>query len=61
MQELTTKLILGLWMVLDPSIFSILTSLVASIYFLSMLKVNVIDKKYNGSWKQYFKSILKKR
>ena len=31
----------------------------ASWYFVAMLKMNVVDKKHNGSWKQYFRAIIK--
>lgn len=31
----------------------------ASWYFIAMLKMNVIDTKHNGSWKQYFKAVIK--
>ena len=62
MQEAMIKsvFVLGIWFWSQPSFFSIITSIVASIYFLSMLKVNVIDKKYDRSWKNYIKSIFKK-
>lgn len=44
-----------------PNFFSILLSIVGVIYFLSMIKVNVVDKKYKGEWKLYFKAIFKFR
>lgn len=28
-------------------------------YYIAMLKQNVVDKKHEGSWKSYFKSIFK--
>lgn len=34
-------------------------SVVGTVYYLSVLKVNVVDVKFNGSWKRYFKSLLK--
>lgn len=52
---------IALLLVSTPNLFSILASLAATIYFLSMLKVNVVDQKYNGSWGSYFKSIFKKK
>jgi hypothetical protein len=41
-------------------VFGIVSACIASIYYLSVLKINVVDKKYNGSWKEYIKSIFKK-
>ena len=40
-------------------LFGSLSAIVACIYYLSKLKLDVVDKKYEGSWKLYFKSILK--
>ena len=54
-----TIIVLGFWVITVPSIFSIITSLVAAVYFASMLKFNVVDKQYHGSWRLYLKSILK--
>jgi len=34
-------------------------SLCGTWYFVAMIKKNVVDEKYNGSWLQYFKSKLK--
>lgn len=31
----------------------------ASWYFMAMLKMNVIDAKHEGSWKQYFRAVKK--
>lgn len=43
---------------LSPNPFSILLSLAGILYFLSMLKMKVIDVKYKRSWEGFFKSIL---
>jgi len=37
----------------------IILAIPGAIYYISMLKVNIVDKKHNGSWKKYFKSIFK--
>ncbi len=34
-------------------------SICGILYYLSMLKVNVIDKKHNRKWLNYFKSFVK--
>lgn len=31
----------------------------ASWYFIAMLKMNVVDTKHEGSWKKYFKDVIK--
>jgi len=49
------------WLITSPSIISILTSIIMIVYFGSLLKINVVDLKYNGSWKQYFKSWFKRK
>lgn len=36
-----------------------ISSAVIIVYYISKLKIDVVDTKYSGSWKQYFKSILK--
>jgi|TARA_R110000803_G_scaffold72998_1_gene136717 hypothetical protein len=38
-----------------------LVGLVTLIYYGSMLKVNVVNKIYNGSWRKYFKSFFCKK
>ncbi len=35
-------------------------SVVGTVYYLSLLKINVIDVKYKGSWKLFMKSIFKR-
>lgn len=52
-------IVLLFWIVTAPNIFSVITSLVAIVYFASMLKINVVDKKYGGEWLNFFKSWLK--
>jgi hypothetical protein len=50
---------LSIWLIsvgLPQVFFSIMTSIIAFIYFGSMLKINVIDVKYSGSWILFFKS-----
>lgn len=39
--------------------FACLMAIGGLLYYLSMLKMNVIDVKHEGSWKKYFKSIFK--
>lgn len=41
-------------------LFGCISAMVAATYYLAMLKMNVVDTKYNGSWKIFFQSILKK-
>jgi hypothetical protein len=52
--------VLGVWIITVPSVFSIATSIVAMLYFGSMLKIKVIDKRYKGSWLRFFKSMWQK-
>lgn len=39
--------------------FGIIASIAAISYYVAMLKMNVIDVKFGGSWKKYFKSIIR--
>lgn len=41
-------------------LFGIAASIAAIIYYGAMLKINVVDEKFDGSWKKYVKSFLKK-
>lgn len=41
------------------SFFATLSAIVAAWYYIGMFKVNIIDTKYGGSWKQYIKQKLK--
>lgn len=49
-------IVLLFWLITAPNIFSVITSLVAIVYFASMLKINVVDKNYEGKWMNFFKS-----
>lgn len=53
-------IVLGVWIITAPSAFSIITSIIASVYFAAMLKINVVDVKYGGSWIKFFKALFKR-
>lgn len=38
-----------------------LASAVMIIYYISKLKIDVVDKKHSGSWKHFFKSIINRK
>lgn len=59
MQTSMTKsfIVTVLWAATAPAFFSIMVSIAAFIYFVSMLYYNVVKKHHNGSWKTYFRSI----
>jgi hypothetical protein len=40
------------------SFFATLSAIVAAWYYVAMFKINVIDTRYNGSWKEYVKQKL---
>lgn len=40
-------------------VFGVIASLSAILYYLSITKINVVDVKYGGSWKEYIKSIIR--
>lgn len=42
-------------------LFGVAASFAAIMYYGSMLKINVVDVKHEGSWKQYFKSFIKRK
>lgn len=42
-----------------PHFLSVISSIVVIVYFISMLKLNVVDKKYQGKWKAFFKAWFK--
>jgi len=42
-----------------PKLLNIISSLVIIVYFISMLKFNIVDRKYNGQWKLFFKAWFK--
>lgn len=44
--------------ILQP-IFGTISAIIASAYFLAMLKMNIVDAKYGGSWWNFIKSVLK--
>ena len=41
-----------------PNWVSIIASAIASVYFISMLKMNVVDKVYNGDWLSFWKAFF---
>jgi hypothetical protein len=45
-------------LVLGNEILGALVALITIIYYGSMLKVNVVNKVYDGSWIKYFKSFF---
>lgn len=56
---LISEIIAITYLILAPSVFSIILSLCGTVYFLSMLKMNVVDTRYDGSWKKFIKSWYK--
>lgn len=56
---LISEIIALTYLILAPSVFSIILSLCGTVYFLSMLKMNVINKEYQGSWIKFIKSWFK--
>ncbi|AXP79190.1 hypothetical protein CJ739_90 [Mariniflexile rhizosphaerae] len=47
--------VLILW-ITAPVFLSAISTTAVVMYFISMTKINVVDVKYQGSWKRYFKS-----
>ncbi len=45
--------------IISQPLFGVLASILAGLYYGSMTKINIVDVKYGGSWKSYFKSFLK--
>jgi hypothetical protein len=41
--------------------FGTIASCCIILYYIAITKLNVVDKKYNGSWPAFFKSVFKKR
>lgn len=41
-------------------LFGCISAAIAATYYLAMLKINVVDTRYKGSWKIFIKSILNK-
>lgn len=60
---LTTEYLLSLFVVFISfgSLPGYVASVAASVYFISMLKVNVVNQYYDGSWGKYLKSIVKRK
>lgn len=52
-------IVLTVWAITAPGYASLLVSLAAFFYFVSMLYYKVVKKHHNGSWKAYFTCILK--
>ena len=44
-----------------PSVVSMIASFIASVYFVAMLKLNVVDVKYGGDWGYFFKSVFTRK
>lgn len=40
-------------------LFGIVMSSFGTVYYIGMIKTNIVDKKYSGSWKEFFKSLFK--
>ena len=40
-------------------VMGVISGICASVYYVSMLKANVVDEKHSGSWRKYFKSLIK--
>lgn len=41
-------------------VFGVMASCMAVWYYAAMIKTNIVDKQFEGSWKKYFTSIIKK-
>lgn len=52
-------IVLIIWAMTAPAFFSVMVSIAAFFYFVSMLYYNVVKTHHNGSWKTYFKAILR--
>lgn len=57
---LTTEYLLAMFAIFISlgSLPGYIASILASVYFASMLKVNVVNPFYDGSWSKYIKSIF---
>jgi hypothetical protein len=61
MGELKASLFGGLYLIISgANIFAVFGSICISVYYISMLKRNVVNKDYQRSWVKYFKSWFKK-
>lgn len=62
MIHLKIDLLISLLLLISwTSFVTILPPIVIVIYYISKLKLDVIDKKFNGSWKSYLKAIVGKK
>ncbi len=50
--------LVSLMLLLGNEILGTLVALTTLIYYGSMLKINVVDTRYDGSWIKYFKSFF---
>jgi hypothetical protein len=41
--------------------FGALSAIAAATYYIAMLKTNVVNKNHEGSWRKFFKSIIKRK
>ncbi len=53
--------LVSLMLVLGNEILGTLVALTTLIYYGSMLKINVINPHFDGSWMKYFKSFFKRK
>lgn len=53
--------IAALMILMGNEILGFLVAFTTLLYYGSMLKINVVDEKYNGSWLNFLKSFFKKR
>lgn len=42
-------------------VFGSLMSIAGMLYYAGKIKIDIVDKKYNGSWKQYLQSLIIKK
>lgn len=47
------------FLILAPNVFSIILSICGTVYFLGMIKINILDRNYQGSWLTFFKKTIK--
>lgn len=50
--------LISLIMIAGNEILATIVAIITIIYYGSMLKVNVVNKVYSGSWIKYFKSFF---
>lgn len=41
-------------------VFGVMASCMAVWYYAAMIKMNIVDKQFEGSWKKYVKAAIKK-